>query len=192
MAEMKVYQRDHFRSKINDLLDPEIEKEEMLLSSTIADMTESAEKNLAKKIGADIIITDLEKAEQELEKARNKARTFFRRVSRQRVSYKNSLDYNFAGLDRSERSSNITPNKCKEQIRTWAEKLAEKEAEKLPIGKRISYLRAVKTNANDSVMEAHVGSDLKDLLGDILKPLGLSWQRPLPAIAPPSEDRPED
>ena len=67
----------------------------MLLSSTIADMTESAEKNLAKKIGADIIITDLEKAEQELEKARNKAKTFFRRVSRKRVSYKNSLDYDF-------------------------------------------------------------------------------------------------
>ena len=189
MAEMKVYQRDHFRSKINELLNPEIEKEEMLLSSTIADMTESAEKNLAKKIGADIIITDLEKAEQELEKARNKAKTFFRRISRKRVSYKNSLDYNF---DSRERSSNITPNKCKEQIRTWAEKLAEREAEKLPIGKRISYLRAVKTNANDSVMEAHVGSDLKDVLGDILKPLGLSWQRPLPALAPPSEDRPED
>jgi membrane-associated HD superfamily phosphohydrolase len=141
MAEMKVYQREHFQRKIRDLLEPEIEKEEMLLSSTIADMTESAEKNLAKKIGADVIITDLEEAEQELEKA---------------------------------------------------EKLAEKEAEKLPIGKRISYLKAVKTNANDSVMEAHVGSDLKDLLGDILKPLGLSWQRPLPAIAPPSEDRPED
>ena len=105
------------------------------------------------------------------------------------MSYKKSLDYNF---DSQERSDNITPKKCQEQIRTWAEKLAEREAEKLPIGKRISYLRAVKTNANDSVMEAHVGSDLKDLLGDILKPLGLSWQRPLPAIAPPSEDRPED
>ena len=127
---MKVYQREHFQKKIRDLLEPEIEKEELLLSSTIADMTESAEKNLAKKIGADVIITDLEEAEQELEKARNKARTFFRRVSRKRVSYKNSLDYNF---DSNERSSNITPKKCQEQIRTWAEKLAEKEAEKLPI-----------------------------------------------------------
>ena len=44
-----IYQRDHFKRKIRDLLEPEIEKEEMLLSSTIADMTESAEKNLAKK-----------------------------------------------------------------------------------------------------------------------------------------------
>ena len=189
MAEMKLYQREHFQKKIRDLLNPEIEKEEMLLSSTIADMTESAEKNLAKKIGADVIISSLEQAEKELEKARNKARTFFRQVSRKRVSYKKSLSYNF---DRNERSDSITPNKCKEQIRTWAEKLAEKEAEKLPIGKRISYLKAVQTNANDSVMEAHVGSDLKDLLSDILKPLGLSWQRPLPALAPPSEDRPED
>ena len=51
MAEMKVYQREHFERKIRDLLSPEIEKEEMLLSSTIADMTESAEKNLAKKSG---------------------------------------------------------------------------------------------------------------------------------------------
>ena len=62
MAEMKVYQREHFERKIRDLLSPEIEKEEMLLSSTIADMTESAEKNLAKKIGADKIINELELA----------------------------------------------------------------------------------------------------------------------------------
>jgi len=88
MAEMKVYQREHFERKIRNLLSPEIEKEEMLLSSTIADMAESAEKNLAKKIGADKIINDLELAELHLEKARNKAMSFFKQASRKRVSFK--------------------------------------------------------------------------------------------------------
>ena len=76
MAEMKVYQREHFQRKIRDLLQPEIEKEEMLMSSTIADMVDSAEEGLARKIGADIIIEDLEKARRSLSKAESKARTF--------------------------------------------------------------------------------------------------------------------
>jgi len=62
MAEMKVYQREHFQRKIRDLLRPEIEKEEMLMSSTIADMVESAEVGLAKKLGADIIIDEPRKS----------------------------------------------------------------------------------------------------------------------------------
>ena len=41
-------------------------------------------------------------------------------------------------------------------------------------------------------MECHVGTELKDMLGDILKPLGLSWQRPLPQLAPPSANTIED
>ena len=47
---MKVYQREHFERKVSDLLNPEIEKEEMLLSSTIADLTESAEKILQESL----------------------------------------------------------------------------------------------------------------------------------------------
>ena len=187
MAEMKVYQREHFQRKIRELLRPEIEKEEMLMSSTIADMVDSAEEGLARKIGADIIIDDLEKARQNLERAENKARTFFRRTSNKRVSWKNSLSsYEWDSSDR------ITPEKCEKQIRTWAEKLAEKEAEKLPIGKRIAYLKALQTKADDSVMEAHVSSDLRDMLGQILQPAGLSWDRELPALVPPSEERPDD
>jgi len=188
MAEMKVYQREHFQRKIRDLLEPEIEKEEMLLSSTIADLTESAEKNLARKLGADVIIDNLEESKEKYLKAQNKARTFFRQASRKRVSYKKSLNYNFERGENEE----ISPKDCYNQIRKWAEKLAEKEAEKMPIGKRISYLKAVKTNAKDTIMEAHVGTELKDMLGGILAPLGLSWNRPLPALAPPSADRPED
>ena len=187
MAEMKVYQREHFQRKIRNLLRPEIEKEEMLMSSTIADMVDSAEEGLARKIGADIIIDDLRKARHNLDKAENKARTFFKRTSNKRVSWKNSInEYDW------ERNDRITPEKCEKQIRTWAEKLAEKEAEKLPIGKRIAYLKALQTKADDSVMEAHVSSDLRDMLGQILQPAGLSWDRELPALVPPSEERPDD
>jgi hypothetical protein len=35
-------------------------------------------------------------------------------------------------------------------------------------------------------MEAHVSSDLTDVLSKILNSVGVSWDRPLPAIAPPS------
>lgn len=187
MPEMKVYQRDHFKEKINDLLDPEIEKEEMLLSSTIADITEGVEKNLAEKIGADQVINDLELKQEELKKAQNRAMTFFRKMSRKRVSYKKALSYHFGKGEKI-----ITPEQCREQIRAWAEALSEKEAEKLPIGRRISYLKAVKTSAKDAVMEAHVGLDLKDTLDELVRPLSLSWVRPLPELAPPSMDRPED
>jgi hypothetical protein len=34
-------------------------------------------------------------------------------------------------------------------------------------------------------MEAHVSSDLTDVLSKILNSVGVSWDRPLPAIAPP-------
>ena len=105
------------------------------------------------------------------------------------MSFKKSLAYDFEYRDSSK---NITPKSCRDQLRTWAQKLAEKEAEKLPIGRRISYLKAVQTNATDTIMECHVGTELKDMLGDILKPLGLSWQRPLPQLAPPSANTIED
>ena len=188
MAELKVYQRDHFRSKIRDLLRPEIEKEEMLLSELISDMTDSAETKLAKQIGADEIIKQLEKAEQDIKKARNRARTFFTRIARKRVSFKRNLEY---GFDRGD-DEKITPEKCWNQIRKWAEKLAEKEAEKLPQGKRIAYLKAVETRAEDTVMEAHVSTDLKDMLQDLFKPLQIGWARALPQLVPPSKNQPED
>ena len=188
MAELKVYQRDHYRGKIRDLLRPEIEKEEMLLSSIIADMTDSAEKTLAKKLGADEIIKALEQAEAEILKARNRARTFFMRLSRKRVSFKRNLEYGFERGD----DEKITPKKCWSQIRKWAEKLAEKEAEKLPQGKRTAYLKAVETRADDTVMEAHVSNDITQGLTELFGTLEIGWNRALPQLAPPSKDQPED
>ncbi len=181
---MKVYQREHFERKVNTLLDPEIEKEELLLSSTIAEMTEVAEKKLAKKIGADTIISNLAKTKEEFEKAQQKAKIFFRANSRKSVIYKKSLDYDFEGrYDNTE----ITVKKCQDQIRKWAEAFAREEAEKLDVGKKITYLKAIKTSAKDSIMEAHVGIDLKNSLDKLLQPLGIAWQRPIPALPKPTK-----
>jgi len=33
---------------------------------------------------------------------------------------------------------------------------------------------------------------LKDMLQDLIKPLGLGWARALPQLVPPSKDQPED
>ena len=164
MPEMKVYQREHFQRKISQLLQPEIQKEEMLISSTVADMVESAEKSLAKKIGADEVINNLKKAEEDLAKAKQKAQTFFSRIARKRVSYNKTLSYKFKG-EQGYHYSDIKPSYCEEQIRTWATALAEEP--------------------RDSIMEAHVSSDLTDVLSKILNSVGVSWDRPLPAIAPP-------
>ena len=185
MPEMKVYQREHFQRKISQLLQPEIQKEEMLISSTVADMVESAEKSLAKKIGADEVINNLKKAEEDLAKAKQKAQTFFSRIARKRVSYNKTLSYKFKG-EQGYHYTDIKPSYCEEQIRTWATTLAEEEVKKRPEGKRLAYLKAVQTKAEDSIMEAHVSSDLTDVLSKILNNVGVSWDRPLPAIAPPS------
>ena len=41
---MQLYQRDHFKDKLNRKLDPLIEQEELLLKSTISEMTERLKK----------------------------------------------------------------------------------------------------------------------------------------------------
>jgi len=184
MPEMKVYQREHFERKVDTLLNPQIEKEELLLSSTVAEMTEAAEKKLAKKIGADTIMSNLEKTREEYEKAQHKARIFFRANSRKSVIYKNTLDYDFEYKENTE----ITVQKCRNQIRKWAEAFAREEAEKLDVGRKITYLKAIKTSAKDSIMEAHVGIDLKTSLDKLLQPLGIAWQRPIPALPKPTKN----
>ena len=141
-------------------------------------------KKLAKKIGADTIISNLAKTKEEYEKAQQKAKIFFRANSRKSVIYKKSLDYDFEGrYDNTE----ITVKKCQNQIRKWAEAFAREEAEKLDVGKKITYLKAIKTSAKDSIMEAHVGIDLKNSLDKLLQPLGIAWQRPIPALPKPTK-----
>ena len=60
------YQLEHLKKRINNEIAPLIEQAELSVKSIVADLTESAELKLAKKIKADVVIKELEKAIQEL------------------------------------------------------------------------------------------------------------------------------
>ena len=176
---MQLYQRDHFRDKLRRKLDPLIEQEELLLKSTISDMTESVEKNLAKKIGADKVINNLEKAEKDLEIARRKARSFFETTSRKNATYRANKEW-YAKDD--EDFSKISVEFCLNQIRKWSKALAEKKAEDTNQGQKLNYLKNLKEKCNDEVMEAEVSLELKESLDKVLKNVGLSWSPQIKAL----------
>jgi hypothetical protein len=176
---MQMYQRDHFRDKLRRKLDPLIEQEELLLKSTISEMTESVEKTLAKKIGAEKIIDNLEKAEKDLEIARRKARSFFETTSRKNKTYRANKEWYSKDDDDFSR---ISVEFCLNQIRKWAKALAEKRAEETNQGKKLGYLKNLKETCQDQVMEANVSEDLKKSLDDILNNVGLTWNNKVMAL----------
>ena len=178
MKAMTKYQLEHFKTKVKDKFAPMIEEVDLSLRKIVADMTESAEKKLSDKIGATEIIKDLLDAEAEHIKAMKKARTFF--TKNITAEQKENLDYKFRkdeklGFDSGYNSTRISAEDCKEQIRSWAQKLAEREAEKTPIGKKKVKLLQLKEDAISDVMESGMPAELIEKLGQRLKVIGISW-----------------
>ena len=179
------YQLEHFKTKVKDKFAPMIEEVDLSLRKIVADMTESAEKKLSDKIGATEIINLLEDAETEHIKAMKKARTFF--TKNLTAEQKENLDYKFKkdekiGFD-SYNNNRITPEDCKEQIRSWAQKLAEREAEKTPIGKKKVKLLQLKEDAISDVMESGMPAELIEKLGQRLKVIGIAWNNNVKQIS---------
>ena len=174
---MTKYQLEHFKTKVKDKFAPMIEEADLSLRKIVADMTESAEKKLSDKIGATEIVKLLEDAEVEHIKAMKKAKTFF--TKNITAKQKKGLDYKFKkdekiGFD-NYHHHRITPEDCKEQIRSWAQKLAEREAEKTPIGKKKVKLLQLKEDAISDVMESGMPAELIEKLGQRLKVIGIAW-----------------
>ena len=186
MKAMTKYQLEHFKTKVKAKFAPMIEEVDLSLRKIVADMTESAEKKLSDKIGATEIINLLEDAEAEHIKAMKKARTFF--TKNITAEQKENLDYKFRkdgdklGFD-GYNSSRISPEDCKEQIRSWAQKLAEREAEKTPIGKKKVKLLQLKEDAISDVMESGMPSELIEKLGQRLKVIGVAWNNNVKQIS---------
>jgi hypothetical protein len=177
MKAMTKYQLEHFKTKVKDKFAPMIEEVDLSLRKIVADMTESAEKKLSDKIGATEIIKLLDDAEAEHLRAMKKARTFF--TKNITAEQKDTLDYKFKkdeklGFD-GYSSNRITSEDCREQIRSWAQKLAEREAEKTPIGKKKVKLLQLKEDAISDVMESGMPSELIEKLGQRLKVIGIAW-----------------
>ena len=138
------YQLEHLKKRINSEIDPLIDQAQLSVKSIVADLTESAELKLAKKIKADVVIKELEGAIAELEIKQRKAQTFFGKINNKDLKetlgyrFKKSEEDNYYSKDRFGRG--ITPEDCREQLRDWAEFLAKKEAEKTPEGKKVKEL----------------------------------------------------
>tara|TARA_Y100000593_G_C4120306_1_gene242329 strand:- start:42 stop:614 length:573 start_codon:yes stop_codon:yes gene_type:complete len=178
MKAMTKYQLEHFKTKVKHKFAPMIEEVDLSLRKIVADMTESAEKKLSDKIGATEIIKDLLDAEAEHIKAMKKARTFF--TKNITAEQKENLDYKFRkdeklGFESGYSTTRISAEDCKEQIRSWAQKLAEREAEKTPIGKKKVKLLQLKEDAISDVMESGMPAELIEKLGQRLKVIGIAW-----------------
>jgi len=175
------YQLEHLKKRINQEIDPLIDQARLSVKSIIADLTEGAELKLAKKIKADVVIKELEKAIEQVEIKQRKAMTFFGKINNKDL--KENLGYKFKKSDRDNYYSNdrygrgITPEDCREQLREWAQFLATKEAEKTPEGKKVKELELYKQSAVNSVFECGVPEQLNVVLEKVLSGVGIVWNK---------------
>ena len=175
------YQLEHLKKRIDQEIDPLIDQARLSVKSIIADLTEGAELKLAKKIKADVVIKELEKAIEQVEIKQRKAMTFFGKINNRDL--KENLSYKFKKSDRDNYYSNdrygrgITPEDCRSQLREWAEFLATKEAEKTPEGKKVKELELYKQSAINSVFECGVPEQLNVVLEKVLSGVGIVWNK---------------
>jgi hypothetical protein len=175
------YQLEHLKKRINDEIDPLINQAELSVKSIIADYTENAELKLAKQIKADVVIKELEDAIANLEIKQRKAQTFFGKI--RDAELKENLSYKFKKSDsdsyysRDRYGKGIQPEDCREQLREWAQHLAQKEAEKTPEGKKVKELKLYKQSAINSVFECGVPEQLNIVLEKVLNGVGIVWNK---------------
>ena len=174
------YQLEHLKKRINSEIDPLIDQAELSVKSIVADLTESAELKLAKKIKADVVIKELESAIAELEIKQRKAQTFFCKIKDPEL--KDKLSYKFDKNDRDSYyrgsyNKGIEPSDCREQLREWAQYLAQIEAEKTPEGKKVKELKLYKQSAINSVFECGVPEQLNTVLEKVLSGVGIIWNK---------------
>jgi len=174
------YQLEHLKKRINNEIDPLIDQAQLSVKSIVAELTETAELKLAKKIKADVVIKELEDAIANLEIKQRKAQTFFGKIKD--PDLKGQLNYKFDKNDndsyyRSSYSKGIEPSDCRDQLREWAQYLAQKEAEKTPEGAKVKELKLYKQSAINSVFECGVPEQLNIVLEKVLNGVGIVWNK---------------
>jgi len=182
---MMKWQIDHFRQKVREKIDPQIEEQELLVRQFETTETNKAMKNLSKKMGADKILNRFKKLEEEYKELQSVAKTFFQ--TKATKDQKEDLSSKFSKDSESSywRSSDdkITLSDCEEQLRRWATNLAKRYIESRPEGKRLAQLRQIKQTALDQVMEAQVPRELIEALDNTFKnSIGISWNEKIPQI----------
>jgi len=167
---MTKYQLDHFKTKVRRHFNPLIEEQELLVKQYRTEATKRIVGRLAKKMGADKILTAFRNAEDELKRVREDAKTFFVKKARTEDK-KEKLNYNFT----KDSDDKISLDDCEEQLRDWAKELVDREIRRRPEGKMLSQLEDVKTSALDTVMESGSSEDLIKALDLCTKKIGITW-----------------
>ena len=167
---MTKYQLDHFKSKVRRNFEPLIKEQELLVKQYRTEATEKIVGKLAKKIGADKILNDFRKAEAQLNKARDKARTFFKKRAD-----KDKKEINNYRFDRDEK---LSLDDCEEQLKEWARELVDAEIRRRPEGKKLKQLEDLQRRSIDTVMEAGTPDELLKALDTETKKIGIAWVVP--------------
>ena len=166
---MTKYQLDHFEKKVKRHFDPLIEEQELLVKQYRTEATKRIVGKLAKKMGADKILTAFRDAEEEMKRVQEDAKTFFIKKAKTE-SKKEKLSYTF-----TDRGEKISLSDCEDQLREWAKELVDREIRRRPEGKMLSQLEDVKTKALDTVMESGTSEELIKALELCTRKIGIAW-----------------
>jgi len=166
---MTKYQLDHFKQKVRRHFDPLISEQELLVKQYRTEATKRIVGKLAKKMGADKILTAFRNAEEQLKRVREDAKTFFVKKATSEDK-KDKLSYNF-----TDREEKISLEDCEEQLRDWAKELVDREIRRRPEGKLLKNLEDVKVKALDTVMESGSSETLIKALDLCTKKIGIAW-----------------
>ncbi len=173
------YQITKLEQRVDEELDPIINLAELELKSILAEQTEIAMSYLAKKIKADKVIDNLQKAVENLEIAQRQAVTFFGKVKdnklKEKLSHKFKKDrdnYYTSSYDKG-----ILPEDCREQLRDWAEVIAQQKVENKPEGKKLKELKLYKKASKHKIWECGVPEQLQSQLEQILSGVNIIWDK---------------
>ena len=176
------YQITKLEQRVDEELDPIISLAELELKAVLTDETELAMTYLAKKIKADKVINNLQKAIETLEIAQRQAVTFFGKIKDAKLREK--LSYKFKDKkdrDNYYRSDNygrgITPEDCRDQLREFAQSIAQQKVENKPEGKKLKELKLYKKASKHKIWECGVPEQLQSQLEQILSGINIIWDK---------------
>ena len=174
------YQITKLEQRVDEEIDPIIKMAELELKSVLTEQTEIAMTYLAKKIKADKVIDNLQKAVEQLEVAQRQAVTFFGKIKdnglRQKLNYK-FKDKSKDNYYRSSYDKGIMPEDCRDQLREFAEFIAQQKVENMREGKKLKELKLYKKASKHKIWECGVPEQLQGQLEQILSGINIIWDK---------------
>ena len=176
------YQITKLEQRVDEELNPIIDMAELELKAVLTDETELAMTYLSKKIKADKVINNLQKAIETLEIAQRQAVTFFGKIKdsnlREKLSYKFKDKKDRDNYYRSDNyGRGITPEDCRDQLREFAQFIAQQKVENKPEGKKLKELKLYKKASKHKIWECGVPDQLQSQLTEILAGVNIIWDK---------------